>query len=621
MSETDAVNRRELLQRAGIFAGVLASSLSRADERASPALSRPEEGLQWKRQQPSGLFTSVVCDGKALVASPTPGLLDGRCRLAGEPLERASRLSAHRSVAEHGPLRLELRHALLRSDPGAGEDVLQATLTARNTSSRDVDVEVAFATSVQPPPVDGDQAVYLPLGAAGLAGDRRFEALGVQEFRKDCQQPLGRDGFECHYLEPMASYPDERRTRALLLAPVVEIGLPPQAWHVALFTPSDQPRKFSSMIAAGGRRLWETGRMLTVPAGEEVHQRCWLMVHRGDASVAWRAFHRFAHEEDQPRIDWVHGFKVHYYDFLSSAAGKNGHRGDGYEAALPLFRELHVGLATQHGYYPSLGDYIHPDRKTWSAMRGDPQGPAEMSLARIAERIRATRAAGARAAIYIHPVLFDEATPFFASMRDSVLVDEQGQMVPFPWKGPDTVGTNWRASLASPEWREHLLQQVDWIMDLLRPDAIAVDETFAGIGYDHHPHHAGPTSLAAIDWHRRLRAIVRSHGQQKAVFSSDCSRSPFALWCDGEVGDHAYPSSLGNPLYRQEPVRYLAALGAKPWRPCAWDFRRMWKHQMALARQVGAGVGVSNGWIEYCGLHGLPREERAAMIADIESLG
>lgn len=41
---------------------------------------------------------------------------------------------------------------------------------------------------------------------------------------------------------------------------------------------------------------------------------------------------------------------------------------------------------------------------------------------------------------------------------------------------------------------------------------------------------------------------------------------------------------------------------------------------MALARQVGAGVGVSNGWIEYTGLHGLPEAERRRLIADIESL-
>ena len=41
---------------------------------------------------------------------------------------------------------------------------------------------------------------------------------------------------------------------------------------------------------------------------------------------------------------------------------------------------------------------------------------------------------------------------------------------------------------------------------------------------------------------------------------------------------------------------------------------------MKLARQVGAGVGVSNGWIEYTGLVRLPAGARTKMIADIATL-
>jgi len=152
------------------------------------------------------------------------------------------------------------------------------------------------------------------------------------------------------------------------------------------------------------------------------------------------------------------------YDFLSSAQGETGQRGGGYEADLPHFRAFRVGLATQHGYYPTLGDYIHPDRKTWLAMRGDQHGPAAMSFEKMSARLRVTREAGAKAAIYLHPVLFGDATPFFEKMRDSVLVDAQGKPVAFPWEGPDTVGKNWRASLASPQWREHLLQQAHWVL-------------------------------------------------------------------------------------------------------------------------------------------------------------
>ena len=115
--------------------------------------------------------------------------------------------------------------------------------------------------------------------------------------------------------------------------------------------------------------------MSRVRGGGSVRFRFWLHLHHGDAKVAWKAFHRFAHHEDHPPIEWIRGFRVHYYDFLSSAAGRDGHRGDGYEADVPFFRAFHVGLATQHGYYSTLGDYIRPDRKKWLAMRGDKHGP------------------------------------------------------------------------------------------------------------------------------------------------------------------------------------------------------------------------------------------------------
>jgi len=181
-------------------------------------------------------------------------------------------------------------------------------------------------------------------------------------------------------------------------------------------------------------------------------------------------------------------------------------------------------------------------------------------------------------------------------------------------------GKNWRASMASVSWREHLLRQAEWIMEILTPDAIVVDETFAGLGYDYHPDRAGPMSAGSIDFYRKLRSLVRSYGADRAVFSSDCSLAPFVYWFDGECGDHAYKSLLGRPSYTQEPVRFMAALGDKPWRPCSWHFQGMWDAQMKLARQVGAGVGVSNGWIEYTGLAGLSAAAKARILVDIKSL-
>jgi hypothetical protein len=558
-----------------------------------PLLATGGSKLRWQRDAKTRLFTGVSADGAPLVAPGEPGLLKASCRAEGGA----------------GALRVAVAHRL------HGEEVLEATLTVRNVSDRPQRVEVEFATAARPSAQIEEQRVYVPLSAAGLFGDGRFAALGVKQFIKDCNHSVGANDFAAHYLEPMASFPAERETKALLLAPVVDVFDPQRPWRVALFTPSDQPMRFSY-----GDGVWHAGRQVTVAAGGTLTQRCWLTVHQGDASVAWKAFHRLAHREDFAVPGWAREFKVHYYDFLSSAQGEKGRRGDGYEGDLPHFREFRVGMATQHGCYPTIGDFIQPDRKTWQAMRGDKQGAAEMSFERMRARIKATRAAGAKAAVYMHPACFDDAAPCFAKLRDAMLVDAKGQPTAYGWTGPDTVGKNWRTSLGSAQWREHLLQQAQWIMDILRPDAIVMDETFAGLSYDHHPDRAGPTSAGAIDFYRKLRALVRSFGRDKAFFTSDCSMSPFVLWADGECGDHAYPSLLGHALYTLEPVRYLAALGDKPWRPCAWHFQHMWLAQMKLARQVGAGVGVSNGWIEYTGLTRLPANVKSKMLADIGTI-
>ena len=573
-------------------------------------------GIRWTKDGKSGLVSEVACDGRKLaILNQVAGVLGAAVRLGGK---ETLRLGMLRSAGRGGPLHVSLKHQLL--DSGAAEDLLAGELVIRNESDRSQQVEAFFVSSVQPGDDLERQRVHVPLSAAGGSRDQRFKPLGVDQFLEECEQPVGAGGLVCHYLEPMASFPQERTTRALLLAPVVDIFHPSLPWRVALFTGSDQATRFRFTADHEGGRVWEIGRTLTIPAGESRTLRCWLHVHTGDAAAAWRVFHRFGHHEEHPRVAWADGFKVHYFDFLSSAAGRDGRRGDGYEADLKHFREFRVGMATQHGYFPHLGDYVHPDRKTWRAMRGDKQGPAEMSLDKMRERIRATRATGSKAAVYLHPVLFDDAGPLFAAMRDCVRVDEAGKPVPFPWRGPDTEGRNWHASLAAPAWREHLLQQAGWIMELLSPDAIVVDETFAGLGYDHHPDRAGPLSVGAIEFYRKLRSLVRSFGSDRAVFSSDCSLASFVFWFDGECGDHAYKPLLGRASYTRPPVRYLAALGDKPWRPCAWHFRQMWKAQMQLAQQVGAGVGVSNGWMEYTGLAGLPADVKAAMLADVRSL-
>lgn len=596
-------NRRDFLLQSAIASGGLLTMTS---------CSTPRTGgkrLFWTRS--GGGFVAVTGDGRPLTS--TQKLLDASVRLAEELSAPATLLSASQSVCQTAALRTELRHEL--RDNGRGEDVLEATLTISNTSAQALRIELAFSTSAQPASTIDAQRVYLPLSAAGLLRDGRFSALGMPTFLKDCDQLVGAKDFAAHYLEPMASHPAERETRALLLAPVVDIFEPQHAWHVALFTQSDQPMRFSHRDG-----VWYVGREVTVPAGAQIVERCWLMPHTGDASEAWQAFHRLAHQEPFIVPDWVRAMRVHYYDFLSSAQGGNGHRGDGYEADLPLFRDFHVGLATQHGYYPCMGDYMRPDRTTWLAMQGSKYGAAPMSIDRLKERIRATRATGAKAGIYMHLTALDDSSPFYPPLAEGRKIGADGKPIKFDWNGPDVKGGLWWMSMAAPEWRQHLLQQAQWIMEVLKPDAITMDETFSGLGYDENPKHRGALSPYAIDFFKKMRALVHSYGPDKAFLGSDCSMSGFVLWADGECGDHAYNGLLGHPLYAQEPVRYLAALGNKPWRPCSWDFQRMWEAQMKLARQVGAGVGVSNGWIQYTGLARLAEAPRQKMTTDIRSL-
>ena len=252
------MKRREFMVKAGLATGGMVAAAGGAAERTAPAADTALR-IGWKRTSPSRLFSSVTCDGNPLVTAEIPGLLDGMCRLWSEAPALATRVRAEQPSAQHGPLRLELSHKLHDSGSGLREDLLEAALTIRNTSDQPRQVEMAFNTSVQPSRAATQPQTYLPLNAAGLHGDQRFAALGVNEFLKDCHHVIGQAGFQCHYLEPMASYPDDRQTKALLLVPVVDIQQPSQPWHVALFTASDEPVKFSSTVTAHGDRVWHVG--------------------------------------------------------------------------------------------------------------------------------------------------------------------------------------------------------------------------------------------------------------------------------------------------------------------------------------------------------------------------
>ena len=572
--------------------------------------------IAWHRHKGGKLFDRVSVNGEP-ICDPQEGvgLLDGFCQtiLDGKTGPEVL-LDCNKPVGERGPTRFSLAHRLLASAGGSTEDLLEATLTLMNAGDLPCEVVAGFLTGMRPCRSVVGQQVYVPLSAAGLRdadGDPR-------ERLKDCRQTVGPGGFLCHYLEVQASAPRNSTTRAPLLVPVVDLFADGSPCRVALFGSSLEPLFFEAMQGPSSR-AWRMGRRVHLGPGQTQVLRVHLLLHPGDATEAWSVFHRYGHHEDFTPLAWPQQVRVHYFDFLSPAEA-DGHRGGGYDLDLRHFGEFHVGMATQHGYYLSYGDFVHPDRKEWRAMPTDSAGAVPMSIETIKARVDATRRAGVHPAIYMHYTILDEGSPLFERMRDSVLVDAAGKPVLFGWEGPDVIKKTWKMSHTSPQWRDHLVQQAQWIMELFNPDAIVLDETFTAWGHDYHKDHGGSLSLGGIELMRRLRAAVRGFGPDKALFASDCSMANFCLWGDGEGGDHCYDRLLGHELYRQPPNRYRAALGRKAWLPCAWLYKSLWPAQVDLARKAGAAVGVTNGWGDSFGLTRLPADARAQMLRDIESL-
>lgn len=570
---------------------------------AAPLAAAPQTSVaplvRWTRDEATKLFTQAHCGSTPLVFRGGWGLFTAR-------------------VKPEGACQVSLAHKLLRSGRG-GEDILEAELTIRNAGTQARTLEVTFATSAHPSEALGRERAHLPFTAGSHAV---LKSLGKIELL-DCDRHIGLPGenanvFSADYLEPFAAEPTLTDVRRMLLIPLADIYHPEIPWHIALFASPEHPWRVDATSEPRGEGGWTFTTKLTIPAGGEVREKCHMFVHEGDAQVAWRAFHRFAFPDREPRPAWLEETVVHYYDFLGP--GDDGRRGIGYDLDAAHFREFHVGMATQHGYYPVLGDYLKPGRDRWTAMASDRQGGYEMSIEKMRERVKATRAAGTKAAVYLHTAGFDSASPLAPAFKDSQLTYADGKTYPYNWQGPETVGELWHMSIASEAWRKHLLDQARYVMEMLGPDAIVLDESFGGLGYDFHPDRRGPLSPYMMIFLRDLRALVHSFGKDKALLTSDCTLASFVMWADGEGGDHAYGSLLGNELYRKSPVRYMAALGPRRWLPCAWQFTQFWKDQMDLARKTGAGVGVSNGWIEYTGLHRLHPSVRARLMADIRTL-
>ncbi len=607
------MNRREFMTMSGAaLVGTALGGCNLGREAKGTGMA----GITWHRNEVSKLFDGVSVQGQSLIyPQEKVGLFDGFCSLMeeGKPgLE--TMLDVEKPKGSCGPVQMRLTHQLLRSAKGAKEDILAATLTLKNDGYQSCELYCGFLTGVRPTADPVEQMVYIPLSGAGLGDPDNAPNARL----KDCRQNVGNEAFLCHYLETPASDPFRTATRAALLAPVVDIFSGTNPCHVALFGPSTEPIFFEARQGISAR-AWRMGTRVVLKPGESKAVKAFLLLHEGDAARAWDVFHRFGHTEDFPGVAWTHDVRVHYFDFLGGVE-PDGPRGGGYDLDLQHFGEFQVGMATQHGYYLSYGDFVHPDRKEWQAMPTDAAGPVTMTLEKIKARVEATRKAGVRPAIYMHYGILDEGSPLFEGMRDSIRMDKEGNPISFGWKGPDIIKQSWRMSQNAKQWRDHLVQQAHWIMELFNPDAIVFDETFHSWGWDYHKEHGGRLSAGGIELMRQLRKTVRSFGPDKALFASDCSMSNFCLWGDGEAGDHCYEGLAGHELYRKPPVRYMAALGKKAWLPCAWMYKSLWPAQVDLARKTGAAVGVTNGWGDNLGLTHLPPEVKEQMLRDINSL-
>jgi len=568
---------------------------------------------QWQSDPNEG-FTQIKVQQRPLVNRGDRGLMSVRARavrdregwvalpFVGQVTVGGNSLSMVQSLVATDVLRTEL--VIL---PGASS----------------VPILVEWSTSARPSMACGMEHADLPASANGGFGHPALASLGPN------QRPWQRPGFvgsplqnsepiTVHFREPLLSDPGTLETKMLLLAPVVDVWHPGVPQRVALFASPEygwKVERFGTQRNEGG---WSFATIVEPGTGVE-SRSVFLSVHEGGPEVAWEQLHLLAHKQDMAPPAWLKEVRVSHQDFLGP--GIDGRRGSAYDVDALHFRRFGVGFSTQHGYYPYWGDFIHPERKEWVAMASDGKGSCPMSLEKIRDRIALCRAQGTRAGIYLHMAALDPASPIFERLKHAVAIKESGEPVTYSgWNGPDLYQMARHMSMARKEWQDHLLQQAAWIMELLAPDAIVVDETFAGCGYDWAGGRPVATSPGAVQFLKDLRNLVRSYRPDAAVLTSDCGLAGFAFWADGEGGDHAYPGLLAEPWYREAPTRYRSVLGSKPWLPTAWQFQRFWTEQLELARNTGAAVGVGNGWIEYTGLANLPPEVASKMLTDLDRL-
>ena len=559
--------------------------------------------LDWTKNQ-DGIYDNIHIDSIPLVHRGGSGLLEARPR--------------------NKELISTFTHTRLTSGNGYDNDVLKCTLTVENPTDKPVDALLDFQTSAHPTPAIASTRVRLPLNFNVFFNHGALKGMLADNPIKDTDIFIGAPGQEgeqlaFHYLEPARVLSWETKTRAPILVPHIAWYQPETDWQLALFASPERPWRVTFQGKGNSSHFLQATTREFIAPGGKIEVSVWLQIFDGNRYSTWNTFHQMAHSDPHSRIPWLKEVKVHYYDFLSSSKD-DVKRGSGYDEAMTYFKEFHVDMATQHGYYPVMGDYLQPHRKQWLAMVNDYAGSVKMDIDTLKRRIRQTREKGVRAMIYLHSSACDSNAYGFDKLIDGIRHDESNAPVTFSWCGPDVSGQLYYMSLASSIWRQHLLQQAKYVMEMLDPDGLVIDETFCAIGYDYHRHADASISQYSIQFYKDLRKLVRSYGEDKAVLSSDCGMFNSAMWLDGEAGDHAYIHTLGNELYLREPIVMKSVYNDKPWVSCAWQYSGYWKQQMRLARKSGAGVGLSNGWLDACGLPLLPQTTRDRIKADINSL-
>jgi len=118
-------------------------------------------GKQVKWTRSGKLFSSVTCDGNPLLNNNQ--LLDATLKLTNASSKEVINIGTSSPSFQNPQFIASLEHRLYNSNNKNGEDLLQATLTISNLSTKSLQFDAEFVTSAQPSIETEKQRVYIPL--------------------------------------------------------------------------------------------------------------------------------------------------------------------------------------------------------------------------------------------------------------------------------------------------------------------------------------------------------------------------------------------------------------------------------------------------------------------------